>query len=441
MANSVNVTKLFVRATIGKDLTLAQVKEAAAKSTNKIFLCSTGEIVCGDKQYSVNQADYAAIKTAVADIVKSGKTVGEAIKDAINALDVAAVGGKGKVITTVSQTDGKIAATVIDLTAGNVAASTIAAGDDTVAVDGTTVAAQVASLGKAVKATQKAAATYSVKKVTENLAANVKEAYQLVQTVDGKSTDINVQIPIYKDQTLKSVELVAEKPADKKDGTPTAGQFLKYTYTVADGSDSVVYVDVSQFLVESEFKNGLQVNGGQVSVLVDATGEFLSVSDKGVKVSGVTTAINSAVKKETDRATAAEKANATAIATETTNRENAITNLVNGASAGYDTLKGLETKIKAAATTVNAKADGHVTVAVTKGTDGNSVVTVSENDIASATDTSKSLTNLLEIVNTLYDGQKNTVSKATDVQNNLKDLLTQLSDPATFWEDMTTATA
>lgn len=440
MANTINVKPIFVNVTISDSVTVDAVKAKAMTDPNRLYMCSTGEIFKGNSdkttvvQYSANVSDFNKIKTAVADIVASGKTVGQAITDAINKLDVAAIGGTGKVITTVSQTDGKIAATAIDLNAANVAATAIAAGADTVAVEGTTVAAQVASLGKSVKATQKAAATYSVKKVTSGLASNVKEAYQLVQTVDGKSTDIAVQIPIYKDQTLKSVELTTDN-GQTGEGKKT-GQFLKYTYTVSDGSDSDVYVDVSQFLVESEFKNGLAVSEGQVSVKVDTTSEkYLTVSANGVKVSGVDSAIKTAVDSEAKIARAAESTNKTAIETEVADRKNAITGLINGADAGYQNLKDIEGKIKAASTTVNAKTTGHVTVAVTKGTDGNSVVTVAENDIASAKDTASSLNNLLEIVSKLNDGTTTSVKTATNVQNNLKDLLTQLNDPASFWED------
>lgn len=440
MANTINVKPIFVNVTISDTVTVDAVKTKAKSDPNRLYMCSTGEIFKGNSdkttvtQYSANVADFNKIKTAVADIVASGKTVGQAITDAINKLDVAAIGGVGKVITTVSETDGKIAATAIDLKAENVAATPIVAGADTVAVDGTTVAAQVASLGKSVKATQKAAATYSVKKITTGLASNVKEAYQLVQTVDGKATDIAVQIPIYKDQTLKSVELATDN-GQTGEGKKT-GQFLKYTYTVADGSDSVVYVDVSQFLVESEFKNGLAVSGGQVSVKVDTTSEkYLTVGANGVKVSGVDAAIKTAVDAEAATARAAEKKNADAIAAETTARTNAITALVDKADTDYNTLGKLEKKIKAASTTVNAKTSGHVTVAVTQGTDGNSVVTVAENDIASAKDTTASLNNLLEIVGTIYDGNKTSVKTATDVKNNLNDLLKQLNDPASFWEE------
>ena len=74
------------------------------------------------------------------------------------------------------------------------------------------------------------AATYTVKKVTTGLATNVKEQYVLVETKNGESTDKEVAIPIYKDNTLKSVELV--------------NQALQFTYIV-DSGESVVSVDVS----------------------------------------------------------------------------------------------------------------------------------------------------------------------------------------------------
>ena len=217
-------------------------------------------------------------------------SVAKSVKDAIEALDVAQVGGTGKVITTVSETNGKISATAIDLKAENVAFTPTTNVTGAVDVTGSNVKAAIASLAKSVKSTQNSAATYKVVKVTEGLATNVKEAYQLVQTVNGTDTNIPVQIPIYKDQTLKSVELVAEDDKKKK------GQFMKYTYINADGADTIVYVDCSKLLAESEFKNGLALSdAGEVSVKIDATSEsFLTVGEGGVKLAGVQTAIDTA---------------------------------------------------------------------------------------------------------------------------------------------------
>lgn len=137
--------------------------------------------------------------------------------------------------------------------------------------------------------------------VDANLSTNVKEAYRLVY--DGSTTAIGKQINIYKDSALKEVYLGASTDTiDSSTGVITKNivtdpQSLNFAYQLADGTYSLVKVDVSAFLTEQEFGDGLQVSGaGVVSVLKDPTSEnFLSVSSAGVKVSGVQTAINSSI--------------------------------------------------------------------------------------------------------------------------------------------------
>lgn len=122
----------------------------------------------------------------------------------------------------------------------------------------------------------------SMAKVTENLPNNVKEAYQLV---DDKGNAYGVQIPIYKDSSLKGVTV---KEAEGK-------QYLSFTYLTAEGGENVVDLDVSQFLVEAEFDQtkGLAVNNGVVSVKLSATSsDYPSVSlgfgeDGGLKIVGL----------------------------------------------------------------------------------------------------------------------------------------------------------
>ena len=71
--------------------------------------------------------------------------------DKIEELSLTPVGGNGQVITTISQTDGKVSVTAATLGAENVSASTIASSNTTVAVTGTNVSAQIASLAKSIK--------------------------------------------------------------------------------------------------------------------------------------------------------------------------------------------------------------------------------------------------------------------------------------------------
>ena len=141
--------------------------------------------------------------------------------------------------------------------------------------------------------------TYSIAKVEGDefsaLDENIKEAYKLV---DGDGVKEGEYILVYKDSALQEVKLV--------------GQELQFTYLLTDGNTSTVGVDVSNFLAESEFKNGLSVNeNGEVSVKVDAASEaFLTVGADGVKLAGVQDAIDA----EKTRAEGAEAANADAIA-------------------------------------------------------------------------------------------------------------------------------
>ena len=131
-----------------------------------------------------------------------------------------------------------------------------------------------------------AAKSYEIVAVTEGLASNVKEAFKLV---DEKGVQAGAQINVYKDSALKSITL---------EGAEGAKQELVYTYTLADGTEEVVRVDVSKFLAEAEFKNGLEVSSvdGTVSVKIDEASEsFLSVSESGVKLAGVQDAIDSKV--------------------------------------------------------------------------------------------------------------------------------------------------
>lgn len=154
-------------------------------------------------------------------------------------------------------------------------------------------ATTIAALNTKIEGVAAAAKTYSVVAVTGDeltaLGANVKDAYKLVDEDSVKSGEY---IKIYKDSALKKVEL--------------DGQELVFTYLLATGAEDIVRVDVSNFLAESEFKDGLQVVDGEVSVKKNASSEkFLSVSADGIKLSGVQDAIDAGVnsaKSYTDNA-------------------------------------------------------------------------------------------------------------------------------------------
>ncbi len=321
------------------------------------------------------------------------KAVQSANTAAIEALDLAAVGTEGSVITSVSQTDGKVSASGtpivnVKLTgfansdaSGDIAATdsvkdafsklenriisstnknSLSAGDKSIVVtssySGNTVAVKIKS-GEKVLAlnndtTEENGGIYTdikLVEITSGLGTNVEKAYQL-QGINGAQLGSQINIP--KDSSLTEAYLgSSEDNVDSETGAVTKvtvedAQSLNFVYHLENGTYSMAKVDVSKFLTQSEFASGVTADktSGIVHGVVDSTSEeFLTVGENGFKLDGVQTAINSA-KAE-------------------------------------------------AKTAVSEKTSGHVTVTVVSdATDGHAVVTVAENDIASAADLANEIT-------------------------------------------------
>ncbi|MDD7622411.1 MAG: hypothetical protein SOY33_01895, partial [Candidatus Onthovivens sp.] len=360
---------------------------------------------------------------------------------AINGLNAEIKGGTGKFIQSVKEEHGVIAAVEADLTAAAVAYDKTA---DKVIAKATNVSAAIKELDAKVAANKDAELTYKTVKLTdEEVTAlgdvNVKEAYKVVSVDKArKETTVGDIIKIYKDSSLKSIEYTEVNDKSKK------GQFLKYVYTLADGTEKTVYVDMSKLVDQAEVEKGIQAIDGKLSIKLAEGNEanFLTVDANGLKLSGVQTAIDTAknevqnnLNAEITRATQAEAENKTAIdknaaaiaklngdKTTTGSVAKAVADakaeLLNDAATEYNTLGKLEDKIQAldvkatkAHTEVVAKTDGHVRVAVADSTDGtHKVVTVSENDIASA----KALTDEINRAKAAEDKIEASVGLATD---------------------------
>lgn len=289
------------------------------------------------------------------------KATVDAIVTYIKGLDQAArtnATTDGKVLVTLSQADGLVTETASDLTdvkmggysktadTGAIAATdtleqafskvenAIAAGNVhsndqsiTVAADatngGTNIEVKVDGTTIVKDGTSHALKSgLTLAKITTGLSTNVKEAYQL-QDASGNQIG-NTQIDIYKDSALKEVYLGASTDTiDSSTGvitknTVTDPQSMNFAYQLADGTYSLTKIDVSKFLTDSEFSDGLQVNGGVVSVKKDTSSgkvrtaatpsgvtpdsaddtglvDVLTVSSNGVKVDNIQAAIDYAV--------------------------------------------------------------------------------------------------------------------------------------------------
>lgn len=300
--------------------------EASARSTADDALDGRLDIIEGEGKGSIKKAvadvvngategyrTLSELETkikALDDAVGEGGSVSTQIQNAINGLDSEETGDGAYVDVTVTQVDGVITEVKVDESGLNTKIGTIETsvsneekralaaeeqlGKD-IAAEATKAREEEGKLAQAIADVSAAAKSYSIAKVEGDeliaLGTNVKEAFKLV---DEDGTKVGETISIYKDSSLKEVKL--------------EGQELQFTYILANGTESTVGVDVSSFLAESEFNNGLQVVDHVVSVkLAEGNESFLTVDANGVKLSGVQDAINAAVKVEKDRAELAEK--------------------------------------------------------------------------------------------------------------------------------------
>lgn len=322
-------------------------------------------------------ADTKDANTAFGYIKKEAEDRDTAITGAIEALDSTVVAteeinNQYSVLTGVTQTDGKLtgvtevklAAVAKTGSASDVANAAILADGTYVAVEGTNVSDQIASIAKTIKGittTQANALKYCTVKLSDTeasaLGTNVKEAYQVVAYIGESYASASVKetvgdtIKIYKDSSVKEIYLGSVNDIIDADGTfhkvggtiPEADLSLNYAYMKADGTYEMAKINVANFLRESEFKNGLQVaENGEVSVKVDAASEgFLTVGEAGVKVSGVQTAITTAIQGLDANVTSTGDSHVTVNVVEEDGKVSAVTVTTTGLALDSDVVKAV----------------------------------------------------------------------------------------------------
>ncbi len=224
---------------------------------------------------------------------------------------------------------------------------------------------------------------------------------------------------------IQDVELVQEDP-----NTGETGEFIKIVWNIEDEETKTVYLDVTKLVDVYTAGNGLTVEDNEFSIkIADSDEGFLVVTEAGLKTEGIKDAIDTAVAEEQTRAEAQETALQEAITTETARAEEAEANLqdaidteqnraetkeseLESAIADEETRATqaetdlqtaisteesraqekeaeLEEAIKAATTEVNTNESTiHISVTPSQGDNGQTIYTIDENDIASATDLS-----------------------------------------------------
>ena len=261
--------------------------------------------------------------------VTATQTLGVALgnlQGQIDSLNYTANASTDKVITAITQTDGKVEVETQNITSRIITGYAEGTDADVAATD--TLGQALGKLQKQINSMDKTASSETGKfvrtvaeadgKVSETRGyivaddvkitaatvneANVKEAWKLV---NNEGTQLGSTIKIYKDSSLKSVALSGD--------TSTVGQWLVFTYALSDGSEDVVAVDVSKFLVQAEFQSGVTadnsgivhgvVYGNSESVVTaytatggaNGTAKVLGVNGDGFYVNNIQTAINAKV--------------------------------------------------------------------------------------------------------------------------------------------------
>lgn len=304
---------------------------------------------------NVTEVKLAGLSATADTKIASTDTLGDALaklQGQIDSMDKAAEAVNGQVVTTIAEADGKVTETkanVKDLQLGGYEKDTSATGaiasadtintalsklenkvgankitnsDHSIVVTEpsgtattTDVKVNINSNEKVIKLDNNGIYTdLDLVKITTGLTANVREKYQLLASDDSK---IGVDIEIPKDSALQNFYLGhvddvltnadAQGESDDTEITNGTGDTaLVYVMQLANGKYKLTAVNVEEFLQESEFADGLQVNNHVVSVKVDAssekvttgegvTSDVLTVSADGVKVANIQNAINYAI--------------------------------------------------------------------------------------------------------------------------------------------------
>ena len=184
---------------------------------------------------------------------------------------------------------------------------------------------------------------------------NVKESYHIFaytgtwDATENKGTQVGDTIKIYKDSAIKEIYLGSEADKINKTSgtitkvTPTEANLrLNYAYMKADGTYEMVKINVANFLRESEFGNGLQVNNGIVSVKkAEGSESFLTVDGNGVKISGVQNAINTAIQGLDATVTSNNNDNVSVTVAETDGKVSGVTVTTTGLALEADVVKAV----------------------------------------------------------------------------------------------------
>lgn len=127
---------------------------------------------------------------------------------------------------------------------------------------------------------------------------NTYKSYQLKSDDNVFGTTINIP----KDRFIKQVTLGYDNATiDESTGTITIGtglskEYLLFSVALESGSYELVSINLTNFLTEKDYSDGLEVVDNKLKVKVDPSSEeYLTVSSDGIKVEGIDTKVSNTV--------------------------------------------------------------------------------------------------------------------------------------------------
>ena len=258
------------------------------------------------------------------------KELSAATEDVLGALDYTGVTQEGKPVVNVTQNDGLVSAEtgrintefidydsantldeVIESIIENIEANKIESEDGSIVVtpgvDGTTIKVNRDDATIVLNDNNELVADLKLSAITPSN-ANVREEFALI---DHNGNQLGDTVKVYKDSSLHHAELgtMGDELVSEDEPTVIRGTgdtALDLIYHKEDGTYELVKIDVNDFLEESEFKDGLEVDNHVVKIKVNENSEnvvigsgetapVLSVGPDGIKVDNIQKAIDYAV--------------------------------------------------------------------------------------------------------------------------------------------------
>ena len=214
-----------------------------------------------------------------------------AINNAIDGLDSGFTAATGQYITAITEENGLVTASAKQIQASEVAATPIAESDDTVAVSGSTVADQIASLGQTVKDVQDEADKAHTKVAKDNASAHLT----LTSTTDADGATVyTIGETDVASKAALDAEIAARKAVDGQNGD---------TYAV---NTAATYISGASSLNDADIKLDAAIKNLEDSIAdkdANVSGNSTHVTVNVVEQDGAITEVNVA---EDDIASAAE---------------------------------------------------------------------------------------------------------------------------------------